>query len=657
MQTVFLENIIHRNQNRLLVKFNGNSNLFSEIKNIEGRKYSKTLRSWHIPADISVEILNRQFTGKLIFIKKDPERQAKIEKTPNKHAKIYIDLQRKALFVQYTYNKSLFEKFVKMENVFYIKDSKQWKLKGDNETYQNLTAMLKANGFTFEKIIKPNIAEQQTNPLLKKFVESLLMKNYSINTIDAYLPHFEGFVNKFSDREIDTISYPEIQHYVKQISEIKDLSETQFRHLISALKFYYEKIKGGTKLYFNMDFNKNITFSIPQYTVDDIISLLEKIPDFQTKLLILLYKGLNIQFQTIANLTLAKSKILILENPEFQSLVLRNAYVNLLKNYYTVCKPQNYLFEKQGGIAYCELEIENIINLAISQNKLGEIYKSEFDAYTTQYGFEDSTRKIYGNAWLSFLKSNEFRNPDTFSDEEIRNFIYRLTTGRKKLSTSTINQFINAISFYYNKVKKRLLPFDTLLRPKSPNKLPTVLSPEEVQAMITGTDNLKHKTMIALLYASGLRRSELLNMKLKDIDFGRSVITVLQGKGKKDRQTILADNLKDIFKNYIEVYKPKDYLFEGATGGRYSERSLEEVVKKAAMQAKIIKHVTPHTLRHSFATHLLENAVDIRFIQELLGHSSIKTTERYTHVANTVQTKIMSPLDKLILKKDEKNSK
>jgi len=167
--------------------------------------------------------------------------------------------------------------------------------------------------------------------------------------------------------------------------------------------------------------------------------------------------------------------------------------------------------------------------------------------------------------------------------------------------------------------------------------------------MVEQTENIKHKNMIALLYASGLRRGELLDMKIKDIDFERNVVIVRGGKGKKDRQTPLAQNLLGIFKQYIDLHQPKDYLFEGATGGRYSARSLERVVKNAAQAAKITKHVSPHVLRHSFATHLLENAVDIRYIQQLLGHSSIKTTERYTHVANTAQTKVVSPLDKMNL--------
>jgi site-specific recombinase XerD len=178
---------------------------------------------------------------------------------------------------------------------------------------------------------------------------------------------------------------------------------------------------------------------------------------------------------------------------------------------------------------------------------------------------------------------------------------------------------------------------------------PGVLSQQEVQLMITGTENLKHRTLIALLYASGLRRSELLNLKIADIDFARNLIIVRGGKGNKDRQTTLAETIKSMYKTYIAEYKPTEYLFEGQTGGRYSERSIAAVVQQAAKRAQIDKHVTPHTLRHSFAMHLLENAVDIRYIQELLGHGSIKTTTRYTHVASTTQNKIQSPLDRLNL--------
>jgi site-specific recombinase XerD len=155
------------------------------------------------------------------------------------------------------------------------------------------------------------------------------------------------------------------------------------------------------------------------------------------------------------------------------------------------------------------------------------------------------------------------------------------------------------------------------------------------------------ENMIALRCASGYRCSELLNMRLKDIDFERNAPIVRQGNGKKDRQTLLSDTFKLLPEKYLKLYQPKEYLFEGATGGKYSEASLEKVVRQSSKRANILKHVTPHSLRHSFATHLLENAVDIRYIQELLG----KTTEWYTHLAITKQNKIVSPLDRLNLKK------
>ena len=191
------------------------------------------------------------------------------------------------------------------------------------------------------------------------------------------------------------------------------------------------------------------------------------------------------------------------------------------------------------------------------------------------------------------------------------------------------------------------------MRPRRGKKQPVVLSMEEVQKMIAMTGNLKHKLMLSLLYAAGLRRSELLNLKIKDIDISRNVINVRAGKGNKDRQTLLAESLKNQLQDYLKEYQPKEYLFEGQTGGKYATSSLAKVVKKSAKAAGINKEVTPHVLRHSFATHLLENATDIRYIQELLGHSSIKTTERYTHVANTTQNKITSPLDKLTFEDEE----
>jgi integrase/recombinase XerD len=172
--------------------------------------------------------------------------------------------------------------------------------------------------------------------------------------------------------------------------------------------------------------------------------------------------------------------------------------------------------------------------------------------------------------------------------------------------------------------------FYSIERPRKREILPKVISLEEVQSIIKNTNNIKHRCIVSLLYSAGLRRSELLNLKMEDIDSKRMVITVKNGKGNKDRQTILSESvLKDLRKYFLE-WKPKIYLFESPEGNPYSPESIVKIIKNAARKANIKKNITPHMLRHSFATHLLENGTDLRYIQVLLEHSSTRTTEIYT---------------------------
>lgn len=192
--------------------------------------------------------------------------------------------------------------------------------------------------------------------------------------------------------------------------------------------------------------------------------------------------------------------------------------------------------------------------------------------------------------------------------------------------------------------------FYDLERPIKREQLPKVLSKAIVLAMIEKTINLKHKCFIAMIYSSGLRRSELLNLKIEDIDSNRMTVKVNDGKGGKDRLSTLSVHLLTLLRKYYKEYKPKEYLFEGQKGGKYSAGSVLKVVKAAAKRTGCRQTVTPHMLRHSFATHLLEDGIDLRKIQHLLGHNSLKTTEIYTHVATNYQLGIKNPLDTLYLK-------
>jgi integrase/recombinase XerD len=182
-------------------------------------------------------------------------------------------------------------------------------------------------------------------------------------------------------------------------------------------------------------------------------------------------------------------------------------------------------------------------------------------------------------------------------------------------------------------------------RPKKEKILPNVLSENEVQLILNHTDNLKHKAILSLIYSAGLRRGELINMKINDIDSKRMYVIIRQGKGRKDRYSILSEKVLELLRRYFKEYQPKEWLFEGQFGGQYGASSIQHILKDAVALSKIRKKVTVHTLRHSFATHLLERGTDIRYIQELLGHQSSKTTEIYTHITQRGLGKIKSPLD------------
>jgi site-specific recombinase XerD len=178
--------------------------------------------------------------------------------------------------------------------------------------------------------------------------------------------------------------------------------------------------------------------------------------------------------------------------------------------------------------------------------------------------------------------------------------------------------------------------------------LPIVLSEDEVKSMINNLENIKHKCVIMMIYSGGLRISELINLKITDIDSKRMQVFIKNAKGKKDRYTLLSSKALAFLREYFLIYKPKNWLFEGMNKEKYSERSIQNIFKRALKASRINKVATVHTLRHSFAIHLLENGTDLRYIQALLGHSSAKTTQIYTHVSTRAISEIVNPLDKIL---------
>ncbi|MHC1706091.1 MAG: site-specific tyrosine recombinase/integron integrase [Bacteroidales bacterium] len=262
--------------------------------------------------------------------------------------------------------------------------------------------------------------------------------------------------------------------------------------------------------------------------------------------------------------------------------------------------------------------------------------------------YSENTIKTYCDCFREFINYFNNKNLSEITELDIQSYMLYLVEERK-ISTSYQNQSINAIKFYYEKVQGGPRRVYFIERPRREKVLPVVLSEEEVKRLFKSVTNLKHKCMLILAYSSGLRVNELLNLKAADIDSDRMLIHVKLGKGNKDRVTLLSKSVLLVLREYYKVYKPGDYLFEGQFGGQYSERSLNKILKAAVGRADIHKEVTMHTLRHSFATHLLENGTDLRYIQALLGHANPKTTQIYTHITTKGLDQIISPLDRLNL--------
>jgi integrase/recombinase XerD len=213
------------------------------------------------------------------------------------------------------------------------------------------------------------------------------------------------------------------------------------------------------------------------------------------------------------------------------------------------------------------------------------------------------------------------------------------------LSVSYQRGLVGAVKLFYSQCANHRMNLKKLQQPFKEHRLPQVLSKEEVEKLLRATQNLKHKALLTITYACGLRRSEVLNLKLKHLDSKRQLICIEQAKGRKDRYVPFGSKLRNLLADYYRKFKPKEYLFEGQYGGRYGERSFAQVLDQAAKRIQLNREITLHTLRHSFATHLLESETDIRYIQELLGHASPKTTMIYTHVSTKKISEIKSPFD------------
>lgn len=290
-------------------------------------------------------------------------------------------------------------------------------------------------------------------------------------------------------------------------------------------------------------------------------------------------------------------------------------------------------------------ESQNIKLAPSSAHSLAELER--FTDWMRNRRYSESTIKNYTQSLSLFFRFTGNKNPEEITNADLELFHKDYILSRN-YSAAFQSLVINAVKLYFsNRHKRKLEPIE-IERPKTPRLLPHVLSKEEVKAILGAHQNIKHRTMLSLIYACGLRRSELLNLKPQDIDSKRGLLRINQGKGKKDRLVPISEKILELLRECYKYEKPKVYLFEGQLEGeKYSEGSLQKVLKSALDKSGIKRPVTLHWLRHSYATHLLESGTDLRYIQELLGHNSSKTTEIYTHVSQRSLQKIQSPFDSL----------
>jgi len=265
-------------------------------------------------------------------------------------------------------------------------------------------------------------------------------------------------------------------------------------------------------------------------------------------------------------------------------------------------------------------------------------------------GYSQKTIKSYLSHARLFLGYCD-KNADSIDNEDINKYMLFLLE-EQQTSHSYVNQAANSIKFLYNNVFNRNELAIRVIRPKSEKKLPEVLSQKDVLKILNNVTNIKHKAILYLIYSAGLRVGEVVRLRMADIDSTRMLVHIIQGKGRKDRYTVLSQAALEVLREYVKKCRPEKWLFPGDDPSRHiTERTVQKIFENTKDKAGIKKKISVHTLRHSFATHLLEGGVDLRYIQELLGHQSSKTTEIYTHVTEKGIKNILSPLDKIMLGK------
>ncbi len=475
----------------------------------------------------------------------------------------------------------------------------------------------------------------------KVFCDTMKLRRLSDSTQMVYSEFFVEFLLKCEHEDINNWQYKQIYAYVK--SRSATLGHTRRVQMMSAVKFYYEKALGRDKMFFNLGTEVN-QVTLPIYLpFSEIKAIIERIHSYHDKLIIFLAYHVNLTPGQIVSLKVDDIRHPLIKVKLSGNGVSIKYLEELWQAHVHNLKPEKYLLELNNK-PYDGEKLRNRVYKLLMYYRLKEIYTEQLKNAFITCDLAEQTKRIYQSNFMTFLESFHYKHPTEISNADIKEF---LLLYRHK-SSSSQNSMINALKFFYKALYNRHIDENFLVRPRTGNRLPDVLDRDEIVSIYKHIDNVKHKLLISLIYSAGLRRNEARNLMLRDINMKTGQLLIRASKGEKDRLTVLSPRVATLLKLYLKELSPVRYLFEGdKKGSRYSCSSMANVLKGAALSAGIRRRVHLHMLRHSFATHCLEDGMDIRYVQELLGHFNLKTTERYTHLTTVTMKKLRSPFDRL----------
>jgi site-specific recombinase XerD len=657
--TVF--KIVHKNESRVALKYDevfmGNL-LDITVRNINGIKYSRSLKLWHFPTRDNYKqwVKQQMFSiSDLTIVFSDEKQESVVESNQrNDVVKITINQKRKLFFVDHGYSPFIFNEIFTIKKGRWDKTLKCWVFKGDNIVYQEVINVLKELNIKWTQTINNEEVEtskgkllkllsSQQNKLLTYYRETLILKRMSLRTQEIYSSRFLVFMVDHLDVDINRLSHYDLQQYIYQQSY--KLNETILNQTIAAIKFFYERALGQGKMFFTVRKKSKILLKTLYLTFHEIKDINDKIVSNEDRLLLFLIYHANLTLSQIIEITIDSDNLFTTKYRLPGSDNEANSYFKNLVYEIRNSEPSKFFIFELSGKQYTLPEIKLQLYKLLEKHKLEDIYRKQYDLILKNTDYSSVTQKMYLGIFMKFIKHYEYKHPSLITDEDVRDY---LILHREK-SSSHQDILVSSFKFFFEKVHSQTLSKQHVLRPRRGKYLPDYFTIEEMAAILSSTGNRKHKLMIAIGYTAGMRRKEIINLKVTDIDIQKNKIFIKDSKGKKDRYSLFSKQLHYLLIEYLEEYKPKYYLFESREPGvQYSVASLAQVLKNMALAAGIRRNVHLHMLRHSFATHLLEDGKDIRYVQELLGHISIKTTERYTHIINDALTTVVSPLDRMM---------